>query len=206
MQDYESEDQQIEALKKWWAENSRSLVIGVVVGLGAIFGWREYSDHVTGQGQLASDLYNVIANQVQAGSLTDINKYEQLQTEFSKTPYATLAALAVASYHSDKGDLDQAAEHLQWAESNTQIEETRHIARLRLATIHLAKQDLEAARQLLEQDHPQAFALHYEELKGDLYAAQGDKQKAIEAYDRAIGLQDNPGNPMLQLKRKSLGG
>ena len=43
----ESEDQQIEELKRWWSENGRSIVIGVVLGIGGVsgwVGWKHYSE------------------------------------------------------------------------------------------------------------------------------------------------------------------
>ena len=54
---YQTEEEQVEALKKWWAENGKSAVFGVVLGLGAIFGWREWQDYETARAMAASELY-----------------------------------------------------------------------------------------------------------------------------------------------------
>ena len=40
MAEFETEDQQLEALRKWWQENGRGVLVGVVLGLGAVGGWR----------------------------------------------------------------------------------------------------------------------------------------------------------------------
>lgn len=204
MQDFEDEDQQVEALKQWWKENGKSLVAGVVIGVAGIFGWREYNEHALGQAQIASDLYNIVSMQSQQGNLTDINKYEQLQKEFSDTPYAALAALSVARYHFDKGDVDEAITNLQWAKDNAKVEEVKHLASVRLVTIYLSKKDMDAARALLSQPHPKAFDMRYEELKGDLYLAEGERDKARDAYDKALA-SEGAVNPLLRLKRKGLG-
>jgi predicted negative regulator of RcsB-dependent stress response len=37
---YTTEDQQVEALKRWWKENAKSILLGVALGLAAVFGWR----------------------------------------------------------------------------------------------------------------------------------------------------------------------
>ena len=42
MEVYETEEQQVEAVKKWWKENGVSLIVGVVMGLSAIAGWKYY--------------------------------------------------------------------------------------------------------------------------------------------------------------------
>ena len=46
MELYDSEEQQVEAIKDWWKENGKAVVLGVVVGLGGLFGWRYYQDSV----------------------------------------------------------------------------------------------------------------------------------------------------------------
>ena len=38
MSSYLSEEEQVEALKKWWKDNGTSVIAGVVLGFGIIFG------------------------------------------------------------------------------------------------------------------------------------------------------------------------
>ena len=40
MEQYRTEEEQVEALKKWWEENGRSTVVAVIVALGLGFGWQ----------------------------------------------------------------------------------------------------------------------------------------------------------------------
>ncbi|AGH45899.1 TPR-like domain-containing protein [Paraglaciecola psychrophila 170] len=44
MEQYETEEQQVEAIKRFWKENGLSLVIGALLGLGGLLGWRYYND------------------------------------------------------------------------------------------------------------------------------------------------------------------
>lgn len=205
MQDFETEDQQVEALKEWWRENGKSLIFGLIIGVGGIFGWREYNAHTLDQSRIASDLYNVVAAQVAAGRFTDRNKYEQLQNEFSGSPYAVMAAFTLARYHFEQGQVEEAIADLEWARQHALDEETLHLANIRLATVHLAKGDADAAATLLPQDYPQAFTTRYEELRGDVFVARGDKDGARQAYDRALAVEGSAINPLLRLKRKNLG-
>lgn len=42
-----TEEEQVEALKKWWKENGTAVIVGVVIGISAVVGfwkWREYRD------------------------------------------------------------------------------------------------------------------------------------------------------------------
>ena len=205
MQDFETEEQQIEALKKWWKENSSSLFFGLAIGLAGIFGWQYYNDYTTTHSQTASDLYNVVSQQVKNGELTDINKVEQLAKEFSDTPYAVMAAMAAASYYFEKGETEEAIKQYQWALDNSKIEENTHLAATRLATVYLGAGQLDKAETLLNRPHPDAFTARYEELKGDLYVARGDNQQARTAYDKAINSMQGAATPWLQLKRDNLG-
>ena len=40
MADHLTDEEQVEALKKWWRENGKSVVGGVVLGLALVGGWR----------------------------------------------------------------------------------------------------------------------------------------------------------------------
>ncbi len=201
---YETEEQQVEALKQWWKENSASLFFGLAIGLAGIFGWQYYDDYTTGHAQTASDMFNVINEQVKRSELTDINKLEALTTEYRDTPYAAAAALAAASYYFEKGEMEQAIRQYQWVLANSDIEENRQLASLRLAQLHIAQGQLDAAESLLQSEHPQAFSARYAELRGDLYVARGDHARARAAYDEAIRQQASP-TPWLVMKRENLG-
>ena len=63
MEDFESEDQQIEAIKKWWKENGASLVLGLGIGVAGLLGWREYLAYKTDHSAEASDLYQAVQTQ-----------------------------------------------------------------------------------------------------------------------------------------------
>ena len=54
MADYETDDEKVEAIKKWWKDNGVSVVAGVAIGLAAVYGWRAWVQHREGVGQQAS--------------------------------------------------------------------------------------------------------------------------------------------------------
>ena len=45
MSTLETEEQQVEAIKKWWQENGKSLIAGIVIGLGGIVGWQGWQTY-----------------------------------------------------------------------------------------------------------------------------------------------------------------
>jgi predicted negative regulator of RcsB-dependent stress response len=204
--EYETEEQELEALKKWLKENGPSLVIGLVLGIGGLFGWRYYLDFKTGHSADASDRYQTVLQQVAMGKVDEfvIMQADQLRTDFADTPYAVLVSLAQAKYEHNNGNDDEALSHLEWVMKNADTPEMEHTARLRIARILLAQKKLDEAGSILEKTYPGGFTAGYEELKGDLYIARGDVDQAKVAYDKAISASTTT-NRWLRLKRQDLG-
>ena len=50
---YNTEEEQVEAIKKWWNENGKSIITGIIIGVIAIFGWRSYENHTAMQAKAA---------------------------------------------------------------------------------------------------------------------------------------------------------
>jgi predicted negative regulator of RcsB-dependent stress response len=205
--EYETEEQQIAALKKWWKENSSSLIIGVLVGVTTLFGWRYYNDQNQIHAMQASNLYmqlvqSTVLNTVDEKTI-DINN--TLINDFSDTPYAALSSLALAKVEYEKDNVEGAIAQLELAAKNTGDEDIKQIANLRLVSIYIEQQKYDAASALLGLAHDAAFDAKYEELKGDLYLAQGDIDKARMAYDNAINLYGASASKLLMLKRQNLG-
>jgi predicted negative regulator of RcsB-dependent stress response len=42
---YENENDQVDALKRFFAENGKALAVGVILGIGALVGWRYWTSH-----------------------------------------------------------------------------------------------------------------------------------------------------------------
>jgi predicted negative regulator of RcsB-dependent stress response len=205
MQDFETEEQQIEALKKWWSENATSLILGLSIGAASLGGWKYYVDSQQEHRTQASELYVSIATQAQANNIGDdsIKKADQLVAEYADTPYAALSSLTLATYEFNKGNTDEAISHLQWVGKHAQEEEVKHIARLRLASIFVSQKKYEDAQAWLSSEHPVAFNSRYEELKGDVFVAKGEIEQARIAYDKAI--ESGSSSRWLKLKRQDLG-
>jgi predicted negative regulator of RcsB-dependent stress response len=68
-----------------------------------------------------------------------------------------------------------------------------------------ASENYDEALALANIDYPESFAALYEELKGDLYTARGELDKARAAYDSAILHSPDQANRWLRLKRDDLG-
>ena len=207
MEEYETEEQQVEALKKWWKANGTSLVMGLAIGVSALFGWRYYAEQSHTHAVQASDLYMQIAQKAASNTLDDkaIDINNLLINEYSDTPYAALSSLALAKYEYEQNNIDNAAAQLELASKHANGDLLKQVAELRLIRVYIEQEKYSEAEALLNATHDAAFDAQFEELKGDLYNAKGDTAQARLAYDKAIGLHGPSAGNGLRLKRQNLG-
>lgn len=200
----ETEEQQIEAAKKWWKENGSSIITGLLLGLAALFGYRYWQDWQAGMADQASLVYAGMLNDAEQGDVRSADdKAGTLIADYSKTPYASLAALLLARHRVEEDNPDAAASQLQWVVDNGNNVYLRDIARLRLARVQLALEDGAAA--LATIGTTEAADNHgglFEELRGDIHAANGEHALAAEAYAAALtGMsEEEPAARLIRLK------
>ena len=207
MQVSQTEQEQLEDFKKWWKENAKAVIAGVVIGLSVLFGawtWRDYSRN---QGEAASAEYQLLVGEVSKGDTeAGIKRGVAIINRFGTTSYAVFAAFALAKLELERGDLGEAHKHLEWALGHAKQDELQHIARLRLARVMLAEGQHDAALKLLAQAQPGSFLSAYEELKGDLYLATGQIAAAQTAYQSALSAAtQEDSKKLIQLKLDDVG-
>lgn len=187
MQVYATEEEQVESLKKWWKENGRSILAGLVIGLGGVFGWRAWVAHQASVGEQASMLFEQLMASVSAGAADSADKQaEQLISEYGATPYAVFAAFAMARMHVSGGDNAAARSQLRWVLETTKDPGLKQIARLRLARILLADGDVQGAEEALAGQAIEGFGGEVAAVKGDIALARGDIEEARAAYEDAL--------------------
>ncbi|WP_127476197.1 YfgM family protein [Sulfurivermis fontis] len=187
MEVYRTEEEQVEALKEWWRENGRSVVIGVVLALAAVFGWRYWQDTTRSQAEAASALYQQMLTQLDAGEGREVVEIaRRIIAEHATSPYAALASLSLAQQAVDQGDLDGAAAHLRWVMDNAKVSEVRLLAQVRLARVLIAQGRADEALQHLATVAGSSYTVLVEETKGDAYLAQGRRAEALQAYQTAL--------------------
>jgi len=202
--EFSTEDEQVEAIKKWW----NSLIVGVVLGLSALFGWRYWTDYNEARMAAASNAYVRLSSMIEQKNLDSATAQEQaIRSEYPKSSYATMASLMLAKYAVEENKLDQAAELLGRAVEQSTIAGMKHISRLRLAQVLLQQDKAQDALDLLNVADMGAFQARYEELRGDAYAKLGDRKKAAQAYQLSL-LMLSPGSRarvLLEMKTNDLG-
>lgn len=208
MEIYESEQDQVEALKKWWKENGRSIIAGLLIGLGGVVGWKSWVSYQEAQSVKGSTSYEQLVELVSTNKPAEAEQYgRRLMQGFSSSTYATLSALLLAKLDREQGKADEGERHLRWVMDQTDFPELRQIARLRLARLKLADGALDEALSLVSGDVAAGFEAADQEARGDILLAKGDLDGARAAYRRAlVSLAAMSANRQLvQMKLDNLG-
>ena len=204
MSDYLSDEEQLTKLKQWWADNGLGLVVGLVVAIAAVVGWRWYQDDHLERAESASDAYRTYLNARNAGDPTEALA-AVIETEHSGSAYHVFASLYSAKDAAEEEDWDAAAGHLRRAIELADEAVLQDLARVRLARVQYQLDDLDAALQTLTVVHSAGFLGDVAELTGDIHLVRGEQSLAREAYQAAVDASPGaPTLPILELKLASL--
>jgi len=204
--EYRTEEEQAEAIKKWWNENGKSIMAGIVIGITAIFGLRAYDGHTAQQAEAASILYEQMLIASRANDTENMGIYaNRIIDDYKTSSYAIFATLMLAKIAAETGDLEQAETHLRWVLKNNSQEEFGHVARLRLARVLISGNKLDLATDTLQVSEPGDFFARYEELRGDIFVKQNKTAEARQAYQKALANTAETGQSILQMKLDNLG-
>jgi predicted negative regulator of RcsB-dependent stress response len=194
VESYRTEEEQVEALKRWWKENGRATAIGIVLALGLGFGWQAWQKNQQINAENASILFQqmltALTAEAEQGPEPARALAERIKDEHRGSAYARFAALHLARIAVTEGDLAGAEEELRWVLAMTsEGDDLQRIARLRLARVLAAAGDTEEALGLLESPDP-AYAASYAMARGDILLAEDRPAEALAAFERAAAALD----------------
>lgn len=207
MNDFVTDDEQVERIKKWWSENGSSVIAGLVIGVGGLFGWGYWTDYKANIAAEASAHFASVVSSIESNNNEQaIDEAFKILDNYSSTAYADLARLSLAKVYVETKDYEKAAQQLQSLIDAKPDISMEMLARKRLSAVLLQQGKLEQSFAVLNIDFPPQFAAAFEELKGDIHVAQGNSLQAKEAYQRARLAQPSAANPkFLQQKIDDLG-
>ncbi|MGA9340914.1 MAG: tetratricopeptide repeat protein [Rhodanobacteraceae bacterium] len=181
------EHEQGELVRQWLRENAISIAVGVLLGLGLIFGWQQWRVHRLHRNAEAAAQYQALVGALDAHRNDDADKLaDALRKDYSNTAYAIFAAMRQADQSSSNGDLKAAAADLSWAHEHADGSAMKALSALRLARVTLAEGDANAAIKLLDTMPKDAYPGLAAELRGDASAKLGRTDDARTAYQNAL--------------------
>ena len=124
-----AEEETVEALKKWWDENGKQLVLMIVVVVAGYTGWLLWQNSRLASADAASDLYEGILSIAAVSEGVTVSTEDgarvielasALRAEHNDTIYALFASLFDAQQAVGVNDLESAESTLQWILDNQQ--------------------------------------------------------------------------------------
>lgn len=209
---YDTDEEQIEAMKKWWLENGNMVIGAIFFAVVAYFGMSFYNNSVESQKEEASSAYQDLLEMTTDSAemtddlLTEINQQiTVIKKDHEKSTYAIYAALYSAKLAIEAKNLDQAAAELNWALDQSVDSNITQLIQLRLARVEFARGNSVVALKLLSNESGKQL-VGFEEVRGDILLAQGDVQEAKAAYQKAwdAAAEENLQRPILEMKLNDL--
>ena len=182
-----NEDEQVEAIKRWWNKYGTAIILGVVLGIIGVLGYQYWQKNQHKGLSAASSIYlQMIDPTTTAGPEIKAQQAAYLKKNYPNTIYASMASLSLAKTAVVAEDLATATTELQWALSHAKPGVFKDITRIRLARIQAAQGDVEKALKNLDQVNDATFKSLAADVRGDLLLKQGDMAAAKKAYQTAL--------------------
>ncbi|MDT8895416.1 tetratricopeptide repeat protein [Halomonas sp. I1] len=213
MAELRTEEEQLEAIKRWWKENGISLLAGAAIAAAGVFGWKAWQDYQAGQAEAASQRYQQLLTLSSQDQLDDAARgraeelVATLTEEHGDSLYADMALLLSARLSVEGGDQAAAREALEGLVADSEHAYLTGLARLRLARLQVAADEADAALETLDGAIPATLSAQQADIRGDAHFALGRTDQARDAWREALRLAEDGERPLygVQLKLDNLG-
>jgi len=197
--DYE----QGERVQQWLRQNGLSIIVGIVIGLVAIFGWQQWKKHKASHQANAAQLYQQVQTALAAGRQDQADAVVgQLMKDYADSPYALFAVTDRAVQDVRAKQWDKALVSLDWAQKHAASPELKALTELRIARVQLAQGHAQQALDTLARMPAGSYPGLAEELRGDALVKLNRPDDARNAYlaaQAALGKAELQGGD-LQMK------
>ena len=203
MDDLLNEHEQSERVRSWVRSNAIGIIGGVALGFGAIIGWQWWQVQRLQASMGANRQYAQAVVDFESGTVA-ADKGQATVAELGKqnATLGTLAALQLAKNQAEAGKRDEAIATLQ--KLGNVDPDLKPVVSQRLARLLIDGGKAKDALALLDDDRNPAML----DAKGDAQFVLGERDKAREAYLKALALVDvaDPQHRLLTLKLIEAGG
>lgn len=209
MVDYLTDEEQAERLKQWWDKNGTSLIVGLILAVGLVIGWRYYQDYTASRSSAASSAFDAYL-EARANDEAVDEHLAVLDDEFAGSTYQVFSLLYRATDQAEQSEWEQALGHIERALELAGDETLKDLARYRGAKVLYQLDRLDDSAAMLASIQSVGLKPQVAELSGDIAVTRGDIDAARQAYRTAIeaarGSADGelPGVMLMELKLASL--
>jgi len=185
------EQEQLDQLKAFWKQYGNLITWVVIAALGLYAGWNAWNWWQRDQAVHAGSMFDQLDKAAQAGDADQAGRvFADMKDRFARTVFTQQAGLLAAKVQFDKGQLDSALSSLSWVGANATEPEYQTIAKLRAAGILLDQKKYDEALKQLDGANAEDFVALVADRRGDVLLAQGKKDDARAAYNKAWQAMD----------------
>ncbi|EJD6399467.1 YfgM family protein [Providencia huaxiensis] len=185
MEVYTNENDQVDAIKRFFANNGVALVVGLVIGVGGVFGWNYWQSHKTNILQESAQKFETVSTQLRSGSEQSIVAAQKFAAETDDV-YSAMMGLELAQIAVDKGDLANAQTALTNALTKAKTVDMQDLINLRLARVQLAQGNADGAIASITNIKGKSWQATAQDVRGDALLHKGDKAGAKAAYTQGL--------------------
>ena len=179
--------EQEQIVKDWIKNNWFTMALGLVIGLGGVFGMNFYKSS-------QQEKRYKIANQYKSfTSVMELSEFDEAKTLLSDlekengTSFYTIEAhLLLAKEYIAKNELEKAAAELNSVISAKPDQLITEFVKLRLARVQNALAKHDEALSLTKSITIESFKSIAKEIEGDALVAKGEYEKAVTAFEESI--------------------
>lgn len=200
MEVYSTENEQVDAIRRFFSQYGKFLAVGIVIAMISLFGWNYWQSH-----QQTSMMDTSLSYQKTTETLHSDKANTAPIEAFIKdngNNYGVLAALQLAQALVEKNAFADAEKQLAWAQNQTKDDNLKALVNARLAQVQLQENKLDEALKTLDQVNVSGWVAVAQNIRGDVLARKGDAKAAREAYSK--GLASDASEAMQALLRIKL--
>ena len=199
MEGYTTETEQLQALKKWWDQNAKWVIGGLLIAAIVVGGWKLWGYWQSKRAAEAAGLYAAVVQAEGQGKNAAIDAAaKKVLRAYPDTAYGALAGLALAKSQFAQQHMSDAIDSLRGVIKHSPDKGLAIIARIRIARIQLQRDNAKAALDILKRYETGAFAATVQSLRGDAFMQLGQTEAARKAFEQGLKSTD-PSSGLHQL-------
>lgn len=196
---YETDEEQLDAIKHWWKRNYIAVLTGTLVIVLAWSGWTFYQSNKHLKAETASSVFKVMQISMQQGTFGDVAREGmKLLTEQPTSPYSAGVSFLLAKNNMQQNNTDEAIANLQWVVDNSTDSSLVLVAKLRMVNVLIDLNKLDEANNILGKIDQQQLATaeqaNYAYAKAMVAFKAGDIDLAAKLLQQVVDNKAIPAN------------
>jgi len=189
---YTTEHEQADAVRRFFSENAKILVVSVLLIIAVLIGWHYWQNNQNTAMKNAASSYQKVSNILTDNKKTAVTKPDDNTNDVAEqfvlennNNYAVFIALELANNFVVQKLFDKAEQQLILALTKTKNKNLLSLTNLRLARLQLQLNKPDHALKTLNSVEGEAWVAMAEDVRGDIFLNKGDIPAARAAYTKA---------------------